>query len=750
MEVLAHNPSAEARLDKTVAVHQTAMILLFAVTLFVSAFLLFSVQPMVAKMLLPVLGGTPAVWNTCMVFFQAALLGGYAYALGVSRLRLRHQLFIQMLLLIGAGVSLPISLSAFWIQSVPATANPVWWVLACLTATVGLPFFITSSNGPLLQKWFATTGLKSADDPYFLYSASNAGSFVALLAYPVFLEPYFSLQSQSRVWLIGYVCLLFLVGLCAIALWRVKNNATPADESVRVANSSISVVNRLRWVVLAFIPSSLMLGVTNYLTTDVASVPLLWVIPLALYLLTLVLAFARRQLVSIHSLHVVLPGITLLFLFLYLSHISIEPSWMMALNLIYFFVASLTCHSQLAQERPGADRLPQFYLWLSVGGVLGGIFNVLIAPLLFTSIIEYPLMILAACLVLPNSSTEKNERRARKFDFVKPAIVLGLTLALAMIINRNALGTLTGLLIVFAIPMILTYPSRRRPLRFVLCSAAVLVGASALTVNHRTLHEVRNFFGVLRVTTDPEDRMHSLFHGSTIHGRQFTAPAERCEPLSYFHREGPLGVVFDAFRSSPAPKNVAIVGLGVGATMSHARQDEQWTFYEINPAVVDVARDARFFTYVGDCAQVEFNVVLGDARLKLQKAPDAGYGLIVLDAFSSDAIPVHLITQQALDLYLSKLAPHGLLVFHISNRNLDLKPVVADVAGSRNLTAIVLEDAAMNLSKGKDPSVWVVMVRDANDAKMIRDHPNAKSLDGDGRNLWTDDFSNILSVFRWQ
>jgi hypothetical protein len=244
--------------------------------------------------------------------------------------------------------------------------------------------------------------------------------------------------------------------------------------------------------------------------------------------------------------------------------------------------------------------------------------------------------------------------------------------------------------------------------------------------------------------------MHVLFHGSTIHGRQFTVSTERCEPLSYFHREGPLGRVFTAFRSSPAPNNVAIVGLGAGATMSYALRDEQWTFYEINPAVVDVARDARYFSYVGDCAQVPFNVVLGDARLKLKDAPDASYGLIVLDAFSSDAIPVHLITQQALDLYLSKLAPHGLLVFHISNRNLDLRPVVADVAQSRNLASTLLEDPILNSTRGKDPSVWVVMTRDADDAKIISSGPNAQALKGNGRNLWTDDFSNILGVFRWR
>jgi spermidine synthase len=743
---------------------ERSLTLLFGITLFLSAALLFSVQPMVAKILLPLLGGTPAVWNTCMLFFQAALLAGYAYALIVSRWPFRWQLVLQLLMLAMAFVSLPIGLSASWVNSVPATSNPSFWLLTCLTALVGLPFFIVSSNGPLLQKWFSRTGLTSAGDPYFLYSASNAGSLVALLAYPVLLEPNFRLSSQSRIWTGGYAALLLLVGACGFAFWRLHRNEITKAQLDQRSNSLLadsvqssaakrppSVRRRLRWVLLAFVPSSLMLGVTNYISTDVASVPLLWVIPLALYLLTLVFAFARRQLISLRLLALILPGATLVFLLIYLLDISAGPGVIISLNLIYFFLAALTCHSQLAADRPSTTHLPEFYLWMSLGGVLGGVFNALLAPVIFSSVTEYPLVMLLACLLLP-AAAEPKDARTRWMDFLLAAGVLLVTLALGLVVNRVASGKLAGLVVAFAVPMFIIYPFRKQPLRFALCLGALVLAASFVTVvRKKTLHTERNFFGVLRVNRNAGDTMHTLIHGSTIHGRQSTIPDRRCEALSYYHRTGPLGQIIAAFQSSPAAKDVAIVGLGTGATAVYARPDERWTFYEINPAVVNIARNPRYFTYVVDCEQVPFNVVLGDARLKLREAPDARYGLIVLDAFSSDAIPMHLITQQAIDLYLSKLAPGGLLVFHVSNRNLDLSPVVAGLARSRNLSCIALGDPMLVPIEGKDPSVWVVMARSPADFVVLSNRSNARVLTGDDhRAVWTDDFSNILSVFRWR
>jgi hypothetical protein len=737
--------------------------LLFAITLFVSAALLFSVQPMVAKMLLPLLGGTPSVWNTCIVFFQAVLLVGYGYAVIVSKWRFRPQIFFQLLFLVFAVVSLPIGLTDYWLHSVPTTGNPSLWLLTCLAAIVGLPFFILSSNGPLLQKWFADSNDESAADPYFLYSASNAGSLIALLSYPVLIEPQFVLHSQSRLWAGAYAFLVLLVGLCGLVLWRLQDQSNKAAQGSRLSApitdavatgiktvDDLSAKRRGRWILLAFVPSSLMLGVTNYISTDIASVPLLWVVPLALYLLTLVLAFARRELVPLRILIFILPALTIGFLIIFAADVSFGSKQMIGLHLLYFFIAALTSHQLLASDRPSTDHLPEFYFWLSLGGVLGGIFNALLAPLIFNSVAEYPLVMLLVCLLLPVKTDKSNPRRALLLDFVIPTLVLVLILSVTWTSRAIPLGNLAFIVMVLACPIFFVF--RERPVRFVLCLAVVMIGVTlASGINNPTLYAERNFFGVLRVMSEADNTMHSLFHGSTIHGRQSMLPDRLCEPLAYYHREGPLGEIFGAFHAVPRARNeVAVVGLGTGATASYSRADEVWTFYEINPAVVNVARDPKYFTYLSGCTAAPVSIVLGDARLRLRDAPDARYGLIVLDAFSSDSIPVHLITQQALDLYLSKLVTDGLLAFHISNRNLDLTPVVADLAASRNLECIGLYDLVRSV-EGKNPSIWVVMARHPADTAQLSTSTYGRVLtSASNRVPWTDDFSNILSVFRWR
>ena len=742
-----------------------AQTLVFGVTIFVSAALLFSVQPMVARMLLPLLGGTPAVWNTCMLFFQAALLAGYAYALLVSRWPLKHQLTAQLALLLIAFISLPMGVSSSWANSVPSNGNPSLWLLSCLAVTVGLPFFIISSNSPLLQKWFSQTSGNSAQDPYFLYSASNAGSLLALLAYPALLEPFLSLHSQSRTWAAAYGALIILISVCAVILWRasssIKHSTTapirdeqqisatlPADE-----NETLTAWRRLRWLLLAFAPSSLMLGVTNYITTDIASAPLLWIIPLALYLLTLVLAFARRQLFPSRFPVLIVPGATVVLLMIYMADTSSSGARsLILLHLVYFFFASLMCHGQLAGDRPGTRHLPEFYVWLSLGGVLGGLFNALIAPMIFRSVIEYPLVILLTCFLLPGKKAIPSKTWEHRLDLALPAFIFLLTFGLGWLADKFAPARMGSLLLVLAVPLFISYPLRRRPMRFALSLGAVMLGAGFVTPGGTSiLHAERNFFGVVRVVANPRSGLHSFLHGSTVHGRQSMGSEGRCEPLSYYHREGPLGKIFAQFEAAPATSKVAIVGLGAGATASYSRKNEDWTFYEINPAVVSVARSPQYFTYLSSCAQAPYEVVLGDARLKLRSAPTQGYGLIVLDAFSSDAIPIHLMTQEALDLYLSKLTSEGLLVFHISNRNLDLGPVLAALAHSRNLEFLSLLDLEPTQANGKDPSQWVVLARETKTLGSLVKEPNARTVTSTAQGrVWTDDFSNIISVFKWQ
>ena len=725
--------------------------LLFGLTIFISSALLFSVQPMIAKMLLPLLGGTPAVWNTCMLFFQAALLCGYAYALLVSRWPLRRQLIVQLAVLAVAFVSLPIGLSASWVNSVPPTEDPSLWLLLCLGASVGLPFFIVSSNSPLLQKWFSRTATDAAKDPYFLYAASNAGSLLALLAYPVLLEPYFTLRMQSRIWTVLYAVLVLLIALHCFLL---KNtDAKRIEKQIVLPDEKLTVRRRLRWLLLAFAPSSLMLGVTNYITTDIASVPLLWIIPLALYLLTMVFAFSRKKFFSARFGELIVPAATIFLLLLYLADSSGRGSRMLVLmHLGYFFFAALMCHSQLADDRPGPQHLAQFYVWLSLGGVLGGIFNAIVAPLVFRAVVEYPLAILLSCLLLPGLKAGSSGLKERRLDFALPALIGAFTAGLGWFAHNVAPVQMSGSVFVVAVPLFLAYPLRKRPLRFALSLGAVIL-ATALMITgagRTTLHAERNFFGVLRVVSDHQRDLHSFLHGSTVHGRQITTPERRCEALSYYHREGPLGRIFQQFREGRCDDlNIAVIGLGTGAMISYAKPHEKWTFYEINPAVVSVAKSPRYFTYLSECAAAPVEMVIGDARLKLRDIRDQSYDLLVLDAFSSDAIPVHLMTQQALDLYLSKLSPGGMLVFHISNRNLDLTGVVADLAKSRELSGLSMLDSQPFQPNGKDPSHWVVLARTSGLLGDLVNDPIAKPLVSTGTaDVWTDDFSNIISVFK--
>jgi hypothetical protein len=739
--------------------HRHALTILFTATLFVSAALLFWVEPMVAKMLLPLLGGTPAVWNTCLLFFQTMLLAGYAYALfATRRLSLRQQGVAQLALFIIAAISLPLSVTAATAAHVPREGNPAFWLLGRLCLVVGLPFFVLSTLSPLLQRWFASTGHESARDPYFLYAASNAGSLLALLSYPLLVEPALTLQRQSHVWSFGYAALVLLVALCAASVLRATSRHDPATDDEKAASvdetdepQALTWRRRALWVALAFVPSSLMLGVTTYVSTDIASLPLLWVVPLSLYLLTLIIAFARRRRPRRRRIEIVLPGVALVFLLAYLSGATQPVFFLVALHLLFFFAAALMCHGRLADDRPGAAHLAEFYLWLSVGGALGGLFNAIVAPAVFTRVVEYPLAALAVCALIPRRTNDATDTpRAHWLDPGYAATLGALTFVFALVASRVNWETNERLALVVGVPLILAYLLRRRPLRFALALGAIMCGGAFYhSLDTRTLLTARNFYGTLKVTQDAGSDLHWLYHGTTIHGRQSTVLSKQCEPLSYYHRTGPLGAVFDAYDRRPASPNVAVVGLGTGATAAYARAGERWTFYEINPSVLAVAETPDYFTYFSYCARdAPVAVVLGDARLRLSDAPAESYGLIVLDAFSSDAIPVHLMTQEALDLYLSKLAPGGVILFHVSNRSLDLHPVVADLARSRSLACLAANDDERN--PDKEPSQWIAVARSPDDLAALAKDSRWIALAGDAsRRVWTDDFSNIVSVFKW-
>jgi SAM-dependent methyltransferase len=730
------------------------LLLCFSATLFVGSLQLFLVQPMVAKGVLPLLGGTPAVWNTCMVFFQFALLAGYLYAhVGAKWLDARRQALAHVPVILLSLFALPLAVAPT--SAPPSDASTTWWLLQQLVVTVGVPFFIVSTTAPMLQRWFSTTGHASARDPYFLYAASNAGSLLALVAYPFLVEPTLRLGDQARVWTIGYGVLAALITLCAAVVWRSPSAPVALSTETETASrnqSTVQISDRIRWIALAFAPSSLLLGVTTFLTTDIAAVPLLWVAPLAIYLLTFVLVFARREIVR-HDLIVrALPILVLPIVMMVGLQTQLPTGTQLAVHLLTFFVAAMACHGALARSRPAADRLTDFYLCMSLGGALGGLFNALVAPVVFSRVLEYPLMLAFACqLAIPQRTRWSLPQVARDIGFV--AIVAALTGVLLMASMRGLLSGRVGMAVLFLIPALTCFRFSRQPIRFALGVAVLIIASSTyIDAKDRLVLRERSFFGVHRVTMDPSGERRLFVHGVTLHGGQHLAADRSREPLTYYHRDSPIGQIISARSTAGRMRNVGIVGLGIGTLAAYGEPGQNWVFYEIDPAVVRIASDRRYFSYLSD-TRANVRVVLGDARLSLLDTPAGAYDLLVLDAFSSDAIPVHLVTRQALELYREKLAPGGIIAFHISNRHLDLEPVLGELAAAVGAAALTQSDRVVTATDGENykmASEWVLMARSAADleplARSDRWQPTRREP---GAAVWTDDFSNVLSVLRW-
>jgi len=666
----------------------------FCAAVFLSAALLFAVQPMAAKMLLPLFGGAPNVWNTCLLFYQAVLLLGYLYAHGVARrLSPRAQAAVHLVLLaVVTAFLLPIEVSRELDGAI--VSSPLSALLSRLLVHVGLPFFVLAGTGTLLQAWFARTSHPDAGDPYFLYAAGNLGSMLALIAYPTVLEPSLGVAEQSRLWALGFGGLGLLIAGAA-ATMQTGDAAVTAKPT---AAEPLTSRRRAGWLLNAFIPCAVMMGVTLYLTTDIAPVPMLWVLPLGLYLLGFIVAFARVPegvLAAAGALMAVAVAGAL-------AHLITEqelPTWgALSLHCGACFLVAVVFHGRLATDRPPTAHLTEFYLWISAGGALGGVANALLAPVLFDSLIEYPLWLI---------------------------------LALAAVIS----------------PWRHAGPTRSLALAVVLC--LVLVESRRDDDRDRgVIFRHRSFFGVLTVADDADGECRHLLNGTTPHGRQFRDPVRALEALSYYHRRGPIGDVFTHFSGPLAKPEVGLVGLGAGALAAYGEPGQRVTFYELDPHVADVASDPTLFTYLEDC-KAHLEIVLGDARLRLADARDAQYGILVIDAFSSDAIPMHLITREAVALYLSKLAPDGILAIHISNRYLRLRGVVARLA----------EDAGLHLRrqqiKVKDGCresymEWVIMARDlAHFGSLLESDWWEEVPVDDTVRLWTDDFSDIAGVMRW-
>ncbi|SOD03321.1 hypothetical protein SAMN05216486_11016 [bacterium JGI 053] len=723
-----------------------AVLAVYTAAIFTSAFLLFLVQPMFSRMVLPLLGGTPAVWNTCMLFFQAALLGGYLYAhLGAKRLGVRRQAAVHVALLAVAAALLPISVAG---AAPHGGAAPIPWLLLLMLTTVGLPFFALSATGPMLQKWFAGTGHPGAANPYWLYAASNLGSMIALLGYPFVMEPRLRLMEQSHVWAAGYALLAVLVIACAVLLWRLApaGAAASADDAATEAEAA-PLPGRVKatWVALAFIPSSLLLSVTTFITTDVSPIPLLWVVPLALYLLTFTLAFATRPPLRHRWMLAVQPFFIATVSLLLMYGWTRKPLLVIPIHLVAFFVTALVCHGELARRRPPVSHLTEFYLWISVGGVLGGIFNVLVAPVIFSRVWEYPIVLTLACLARPWPREPFTTRKVAVSLLRTGAFVL----ALVLVSRTDIPGIPAWLGLLFA-GMALALVSAglgRAPIFLALCIGASLVIRTNFVLKHEpTLLAHRSFYGRYAVLdVRRQGGYHALYNGSTLHGAQGVRPDERREPLTYYVRTGPLGQIFTGTAEKAGHRRVAVVGLGAGTLAAYGNAGEDWTFYEIDPGIVKIARDPRYFTYLAD-SRARIGIVLGDARLSLTHAPPHKYDLILVDAFNSDAIPVHLLTREAIGVYLDKLAPGGIIALHLSNRYLDLEPVVAALARERGMAARVGTSTLSGFFFSA--STWAVMARsDADLGTLSADARWPQAQTRRGVPAWTDDYSSLLSVW---
>jgi hypothetical protein len=744
----------------------------FGAAIFLSAALLFAVQPMFTKMVLPRLGGSPSVWSVAMVFFQALLLAGYAYAHLLTRfLSSRTAVFVQVAVMACAIIALPLSIRAGWGR--PPETGAAFWLIGLFTVSIGLPFFALSANGPLLQAWFSRTDHPAANNPYFLYAASNVGSFLALLAYPVAIEPFVRLTDQSWAWSAGFIVLILLVAASGAMLWLAPARAAQQVAAEMDAAEPPNLRDAATWVALAAVPSGLLVAVTAHISTDVAAVPLLWVVPLALYLLTFVIVFSSRPIIP-HDLAVkAQPAFVAALMVVLVLDLVGSILLQIAAHLLAFFAAALVCHGELAKRRPAPRHLTAFYMWMSAGGMIGGLSAGLIAPFVFSWVAEYPLLIVLALLCRPGALVIPQESRERILWVA--AIIVAIAILFWMKETTEALDdTLRRVAVVVILGMAIAF--WRRPL--VLAAAVVfLLAANLIDTEDASSETLRSFFGVLKISDSQDGNYRVLMHGTTIHGaEQISASdeddddeedddkttgekdtkagetrktaSERPAALTYYFDGSPLAQTIVAAREKVGTVRLAVIGLGAGTLACQTNPGDQLTYYEIDPLVVRVARDPERFTFLSSCAP-NAPIVIGDARLTLADAPDGSYDVIIVDAFSSDAIPIHLMTREAMALYASKIAPNGIIVMHLSNRHLELASVVAGVAQQNGLVARLNDDETEIVDDDKyryASTVMAIAHKDEDFGALTKSTHWAKQTANPDQRVWTDDYSNVVGA----
>jgi SAM-dependent methyltransferase len=724
---------------------------LFVSTILVGSFLLFLIQPMVARMALPRLGGAPNVWNSAMLVYQALLLAGYAYAHRLGQMPIRRAAKLHLALLVVAAITLPVSLAAL---PAPAPGWEVLWVPALFAVTIAPVFFLVSAQAPLMQRWFSLH--PQAGAPWALYAASNVGSFVGLLAYPLLAEPLLSIHAQSLAWSLGYALLVALIALTARARWNVVTNAAE-DKRGEPGSEPVGWRRILLWLGLSAVPSGLMLSTTTHLTTDLFAMPLLWVIPLGLYLLSFVVAFSDRRGLA-RAITFVAPPLMLLAGGTSMVSRSSGTMTLALGSVALLFIVSVLLHARLYEARPAASRLTLFYLVMSAGGALGGVFTALIAPVLFDWVWEHPLLVMAAALLMPLPAL-LDFRRLPDLD---PTLA-----RLAALLLLGVAGFLCWLLHDYA--RMAEPPAER----LYLTAGVVLLGTLLVPWRHLFVGvlgmlmvaqggwetigtsldglRTRSYFGIYTVRDYDSVNLRTLAHGTTLHGQQSTDPALRCAPMTYYGPDSGVGVVMgSAQRLYGRGARIGVVGLGTGTTAAYFRPGEHWRFFEIDPAVLQLSQNGAF-TYLTHCAQNP-QVEIGDARLALAAAPSGSFDVLTIDAFSSDAIPLHLLTDEAVGVYLRALSPKGVLLIHISNRYIELEPVLAAIAHNRGLAARVRDDNPYDRTL-LTPSTWVALTRDPAQLKVLAAlHPDApwNALQPPAPRVWTDDHASILPYVRWR
>ena len=723
---------------------------LFTVTILTGSFLLFLIQPMVARMALPQLGGAPNVWNSAMLVYQALLLGGYWYAHCLARYPLRRQVQVHLGLFALAALTLPVSLAAL---SAPQPGSEVWWVPLLFAASIGPVFFAVSAQAPLMQRWYALD--PQAGQPWALYAASNLGSFGGLIAYPLLAEPLLTLRQQSWAWSLGYLLLLGLIVVTARSRWALADQPGTMIPQ-KDAGAAIPRRTLVRWIALAAVPSGLMLSTTTHLTTDVFAMPLLWVVPLGLYLLSFVIAFADWRgpahfVSSLAWLGVLTIG----------AMAAVSYGWMgvvpLLCSVVLLFLLCTALHARLYELRPASEQLTSFYLAMSAGGALGGLFTALIAPLVFDWVWEYPLLVLAAALLLPRGWLP-DWRHAAGLDPALRWMALG-----ALVLTAGVLGWM-----LFQANLYVESRTMRWSLAALLALAGLALvpwrAAAAATLavlmmaqgGYDTLADslagtrTRSYFGIYAVREHPEQQKRTLMHGTTAHGVQSTDPARRRMPLAYYGPSSGAGIVFGHPRELIGPAaRLGVLGLGAGSLACFRQPDQPLTVFEIDPAVLALSQQHRF-TYLDECAP-DTRVVLGDARLKLAQEPRGSFDLLAIDAFSSDSVPLHLFTHEAFGVYLDALSERGIMMVHISNNFIDLEPALAAELQARGLAAAVREDYPDDTTDYW-PTSWVAVSRDPAQIARIKALAPAlkwRRLGKPAPQVWRDDYASILPYVTW-